>query len=520
MTSDSPWNPTEVHIRSVGTGRTDLETTTMREVCTLTNIPKCSNGKRCDCCTSDWSVDNDAAMVMKMVGAVSVAMAHRDPSNASFVGSRDRHSQVNAETVARRFRCGIETAQKTLKATTQRGIRQAMQPLNRRYRVDHLNLNRKRLNDTFYMDTLFSKVKSLGGYTCAQLIKNGTFTRVYPMESKASVHIAAALTEFIDDVGIPDTLVCDLASEQTGKHAEVMKIIRRMNIKTRMAEKGRGITQNHRAEAEICEVKTKWKARMRSSQVPPRLWDYGLVYIAEIQSLLARGVDQRPGIERVTGNTVDILEWLDFDFFDRVWNWDQRKMDMTDEQARIGRWLGILHRVGSDMTYWILTESGTVIARSTVQHITISDMATDAMKTRVQTFDTNLTAHLADDNFAVHLPGHVFYLQDEDVDDIAASLAHIPTAAEYGDMLQTEKLEADDTEFESFDKYIGAEFFVNDNGESVPAKVVKRARDDAGNPIGKHHSNPLMDTRAYDCELGDGTVYRYSANVITENIFA
>jgi hypothetical protein len=41
-------------------------------------------------------------------------------------------------------------------------------------------------------------------------------------------------------------------------------------------------------------------------------------------------------------------------------------MDMTDEQARIGRWLGIAHRVGSDMTYWLLTETGTVIARSTV----------------------------------------------------------------------------------------------------------------------------------------------------------
>ena len=143
MTLDSPWNPTEVHIRSVGTGRTDPETTTMREVCALANIPKCSNGKRSDCCTSDLSVYNDAAMVTKMVGAVSVATAHRDPSNVSFVGSRDRHSHVNAETVARRFRCGIETAQKTLKATMQRGIRQAMHPLNRRYRVDHLNLNRK-----------------------------------------------------------------------------------------------------------------------------------------------------------------------------------------------------------------------------------------------------------------------------------------------------------------------------------------------------------------------------------------
>jgi hypothetical protein len=35
--------------------------------------------------------------------------------------------------------------------------------------------------------------------------------------------------------------------------------------------------QNHRAETEIREVKTKWKARMRKNQVPARLWDYGLV---------------------------------------------------------------------------------------------------------------------------------------------------------------------------------------------------------------------------------------------------
>jgi hypothetical protein len=59
-------------------------------------------------------------------------------------------------------------------------------------------------------------------------------------------------------------------------------------------------------------------------------------------------------------------------------------MDMASEQARLGRWLGIAHRVGSDMTYWILTETGNVIARSTVQHITTSDMATGAMKDRVK----------------------------------------------------------------------------------------------------------------------------------------
>ena len=138
-------------------------------------------------------------------------------------------------------------------------------------------------------------------------------------------------------MGVPDSIVCDFASEQTGKHTEVMKLIRQSNIRLHIAEKGREITQNHRAETEIREVKAKWKTRMRENGAPSCLWDYGLVYISEIQSLLALDRDQRPGLERITGNTIDISEWLDFDFYDLVWYWDQKKMDMTEEQARIGR---------------------------------------------------------------------------------------------------------------------------------------------------------------------------------------
>ena len=149
------------------------------------------------------------------------------------------------------------------------------------------------------------------------------------------------LSEFIDDVGIPGTLICDFATEQTGKHAEVLNLIRRNQIRLLPAEKGRGTTQNHQAETEI---------QMRENQVPSRLWDYDLVYISEIQSLLAQGTDHRPGIKKVLGQTVDISEWFDFDFYDRVWYWDHQKTDMNNDQARIGCWLGIAHRVGSDMT--------------------------------------------------------------------------------------------------------------------------------------------------------------------------
>ena len=67
---------------------------------------------------------DDATLLNRMIGNVRVATAYREAS-ILFVGSKDRHSRVNAETVARKFRCGIETAQRTLKTTTQRGVRYA-----------------------------------------------------------------------------------------------------------------------------------------------------------------------------------------------------------------------------------------------------------------------------------------------------------------------------------------------------------------------------------------------------------
>jgi hypothetical protein len=163
---DSPLNAAEIHFCSVGMVPNNMERTTMREICTMQSVPTSKKGKQCGCYNLDQSVYDDAMMITKMIGGVSIVTAHRE-LQVSFVGTKDRHSHSNAEAVAKRFRCGIETAQKTQKATTQRGVWQLLHPLNRRYRVDHLNLNRRRLINTFYMDTLFSTVKSLGGNTCA-----------------------------------------------------------------------------------------------------------------------------------------------------------------------------------------------------------------------------------------------------------------------------------------------------------------------------------------------------------------
>ena len=175
--------------------------------------------------------------------------------NISATITSERHSSVNFENLSRMWNIGLETAKRTLQVTTQRGVRTVVHPLHRRYRVDHLHLNRRRLNGDWFTDTLFSKVISIQGNTCAQQVfTNGNFTTVHPLVSKGKV--AQALTEFADDVGIPDTLLSDGAPEIVGPRIEFMKEVNRLKIRLKRSKVGRS-DQNCAAEREIGELKKR-----------------------------------------------------------------------------------------------------------------------------------------------------------------------------------------------------------------------------------------------------------------------
>ena len=74
-------------------------------------------------------------------------------------------------------------------------------------------------------------------------------------------------------------------------------------------------------------------------------------------------------------------------------------MDTTDEKAPFGYWRGVSLNIGSVLTYWILTESGKVMARSTLQHITCEDLLYAQKKTRVVEFDAAVRTCLNDEKF-------------------------------------------------------------------------------------------------------------------------
>ena len=421
------------------------------------------------------------------------------------VDTKARHSAVTPEELASKWRIGLQAARDTLKVTTQHGVRHALHPLKRRYRTDNMSLAYKRLNSRFYSDTLFAKVKSTKVNTCAQVFAsdNIDFIHVHPMATKSMA--GSALQAFADDVGIPNELVVDGAGEQVGPKSEFMKTVNFLRCRLKRTEPYSPWQNN--AETAIRELKKRWKNRMSTKKIPKRLWDFGLVYESEIMSRTARGEDKRTGIERITGDTPDISEWLDFDFYDPVWFWDHPG---ADDNPQIGRWLGVAHRVGSDMCYWVLKSNGNVLSRTTVQHIPELDLRKDDVKNRLEEYDRVVEGRLMEGNFV--LPDeHGMRLEDIDLDE----------ESDDDKKQQKEEIpEQDEFTPDSYDQYLGAELLLPYGDQMITGRVTKRARGQDGNPIGIRNTNPLLDTREYTVEFTDGSTAEYTANIIAENLFS
>jgi hypothetical protein len=226
-------------------------------------------------------------------------------------------------------------------------------------------------------------------------------------------------------------------------------------------------------------------------------------------SRIASGQDGRTGVEHITGETSDISEWLDFDIYDVVWIWDNPK---AEADPRLARWLGVAHRIGSDLCCWVINGEGNMLARTAVQHVTDLDQKQPETAERIKAFDVALSTRLGD---APHetpdiIPGSSFFLEDvaeegEEGKPVTNELVYAD--GEEGAFLQ------DDFTPDSFDTHLNTKLLLQSG-------VVKRAKGKDGNPIGLQHKNPLFDTRAYTVEFPDGSTAEHQANVIAENLFS
>ena len=514
VTSIEPWEPQNVQLSQVQT---------------IVEMDPADDPRSNECELQSIGMDPSAWREVKQVQAYD-ARSQDVPVRATFQSS-ERRSRVTPEQLSERFGISVERARATMRATLQQGTRSAILPLARRYRANRM-YDRPRLKGKFSTDTGYFPCRSLRGNIASQIYfhKCGFYAN-YNIQEVNDAHIGPTLPRFISEYGIPEHLTMDGAQVQVGRKTKFMDTIRRANIDHHISRPRR--PQENPAEGGIRELKRRFYRLVTKHNIPMRLWDFVLDYVVDIMNVTvnySRYSDGRVPLEIITGITADISEYLDF----TIYGWVFYRTDARLGVNHIGRWLGVSHRVGPAMTYWVLPKSGIPISTDTVQVVTQAELMTDEVKElqaqwregtrrvfeaanvevnwdRVEDFDPDLLFDLEgeDEEFLRNFNMPI------DVDGIAQGAGREGTE---DDGVQDEAVEeGDDLDAPN---YVGMEIGLRrgDEGGLQRATVRRRILDEDGRPSGVATRNPMTDTRRFEVEFQDGEKEIFNANILAENI--
>jgi hypothetical protein len=171
------------------------------------------------------------------------------------------------------------------------------------------------------------------------------------------------------------------------------------------------------------------------------------------------------------------------------------------------------------MAFHDLTHNGKVMCRSTVTSLSRTELDEDSNKTRMADYTKSMESTLGNYSHATSKiieyknddPYRNIFEGDDDIEEIEYVS---PNDSPYHDDF------VENPTVESTDKILGMKLSLPHGGEQLEGKIIRRKRDSLGNLIGIEHSNPSLNTQAYDVEFGNGDYGSYSANTIIENLHA
>jgi len=138
-----------------------------------------------------------------------------------------------------------------------------------------------------------------------------------------------------------------------------------------------------------------------------------------------------------------------------------------------------------------------------VQWVTKDDLEQPETRQRMAAYESVIKEKMDDTNHQIPTPGMI-------LDDVLDS---------NDEPKEETKKECDDYTKEAYNSYLGTELLIPSGDTFILGRVIKRERDKDGHQIGRRHANPL-DTHQYKVIFGDGSLSKYSANLVAENMMA
>ena len=253
---------------------------------------------------------------------------------------------------------------------------------------------------------------------------------------------------------------------------------------------------------------------MRASHSPMVLWDYAIERRAAIHNLVPRPLFQNNGLSphaATFGSQGDISNLCNFGWYEWVYYRDHGSFPIN--KLKLGRALGPIKNDGNEMAQAILTSKGKVIPQRTIRKLTPAEMSSSTEEQKRNYFDAIITKKLGNSMSMPSKPlpdNYETYADDEET-----GVSPLP---DDNDPLSS----PGQSVFESpiSDRLIQAELYLPQGEHMASAKVIGRAKDSDGLPIGTYDDDPMLNSMVYNVEFPDGEVKESSANLIAQNMYS
>ena len=126
---------------------------------------------------------------------------------------------------------------------------------------------------------------------------------------------------------------------------------------------------------------------------------------------------------------------------------------LVEKRALPGRWIGISHRIGAGICYWVFNEQFNVISRSTVKHDTKEDLLNPTLKETLKLADEKQKLEPYSVNKLFHEDMILNKEEERDFDD------QVPEGENYTEAL--------------LDTVIGANVTLQHNVQTIKSNIMK-----------------------------------------------
>ena len=168
---------------------------------------------------------------------------------------------------------------------------------------------------------------------------------------------------------------------------------------------------------------------------------------------------------------------------------------------------------GNKITQWVLKQNGKIVPRRTMRRLTPEEWEREIEINNRSEFNDEIKARYGDSfslpEKSLKNPQDKDDTDDLPFDDVSTSIPEEDIIDDQGRPLHPSSVA---------DMMMNSEVLLTQGEENRLSKVIKRSVDSYGKVIGNYNELPVLNTMLYDVQFTDGSIKKYSVNLIAENI--